>query len=547
MATRSLTNVEALPTLEPLELEHSEEVALRRLHGLGSWARGALLLDAVMLVAAAVGRAVRRGRCGHRADRAGLARRLRRRSSCCSCASAACTPGVCSVSALDDVRKVVAATALASMTVLALRILLPGGVDDLASQSLRLLAFSAVYVGAGASRSTGPSSRRAATATSAKPTLIVGAGRIGRLAATRLLDHTRARSEARRLHRQGAARRDRPARSGAGSQLGSRAADRAARGRARGDHLLDRAERGAAAGSPALRGARRPRLARPAAVRARHRAAHRRAPRRAAAALAQRHRPEGVAFRGQVPGRPLRRRAAPVAASARAGGRGARDTTLGWLARSSSGSVASAATAASSRCSSSARCAGAIRRRGRLGLGPGAARATRLQASVDRATTGATRFGRFLRALSIDELPQLFNVLDGRHVADGPAPRAHPLRPAVRGRTSTATTTATASSPGSPAGRRCNGLRGKTSLSDRVEWDNYYIENWSLWLDFKILLMTVWAVRTLLQPDRIPRAAPIPRLRWSLGGIPREFASRQADLGPEQECGCRPTVRRKNV
>ena len=40
-----------------------------------------------------------------------------------------------------------------------------------------------------------------------------------------------------------------------------------------------------------------------------------------------------------------------------------------------------------------------------------------------------------------------------------------------------------------------HGLRGKTSLADRVEWDNYYIENWSLWLDFKILLMTVWAVR----------------------------------------------------
>ena len=39
-----------------------------------------------------------------------------------------------------------------------------------------------------------------------------------------------------------------------------------------------------------------------------------------------------------------------------------------------------------------------------------------------------------------------------------------------------------------------HGLRGKTSLSDRVEWDNYYIENWSLWLDVKILLMTLWAV-----------------------------------------------------
>jgi lipopolysaccharide/colanic/teichoic acid biosynthesis glycosyltransferase len=39
-----------------------------------------------------------------------------------------------------------------------------------------------------------------------------------------------------------------------------------------------------------------------------------------------------------------------------------------------------------------------------------------------------------------------------------------------------------------------HGLRGKTSLSDRVEWDNYYIENWSLWLDFKIALRTVLAV-----------------------------------------------------
>ena len=39
-----------------------------------------------------------------------------------------------------------------------------------------------------------------------------------------------------------------------------------------------------------------------------------------------------------------------------------------------------------------------------------------------------------------------------------------------------------------------NGLRGKTSLADRVEWDNYYIENWSLWLDVKIALMTALAV-----------------------------------------------------
>ena len=41
-----------------------------------------------------------------------------------------------------------------------------------------------------------------------------------------------------------------------------------------------------------------------------------------------------------------------------------------------------------------------------------------------------------------------------------------------------------------------HGLRGKTSLSDRIEWDNYYIENWSLWLDVKILLMTVLAKKS---------------------------------------------------
>jgi lipopolysaccharide/colanic/teichoic acid biosynthesis glycosyltransferase len=35
-----------------------------------------------------------------------------------------------------------------------------------------------------------------------------------------------------------------------------------------------------------------------------------------------------------------------------------------------------------------------------------------------------------------------------------------------------------------------HGLRGQTSLSERVEWDNWYIQNWSLWLDFKILLLT---------------------------------------------------------
>ena len=187
MATRSL-NVEALPALEPIELERSEELALRRLRSLGSWARGALVLDAVMLLAATAGAQIG-------AADAGIVRIapvwllvygglvllfLRFRGM---------YAWHLRVSVLDDVRTVVAATALASMTVLTLRILLPGGVDDLASQSLRLLAFSAVYVGAGRVALDWAQVKARRHGELGKPTLIVGAGRIGRLAATRLLDH----------------------------------------------------------------------------------------------------------------------------------------------------------------------------------------------------------------------------------------------------------------------------------------------------------------------------------------------------------------------
>jgi exopolysaccharide biosynthesis polyprenyl glycosylphosphotransferase len=104
-----------------------------------------------------------------------------------------------------------------------------------------------------------------------------------------------------------------------------------------------------------------------------------------------------------------------------------------------------------------------------------------------------TRVGSFLRASSIDELPQLINVLRGDMSLVGPRPERPEFaelferevyrygeRVRVKG--------------GITGWAQIHGLRGQTSLSERVEWDNYYIENWSLWLDVKILLNTAPAV-----------------------------------------------------
>ena len=104
-----------------------------------------------------------------------------------------------------------------------------------------------------------------------------------------------------------------------------------------------------------------------------------------------------------------------------------------------------------------------------------------------------TPLGTFLRRLSIDELPQLINVLKGEMSLIGPRPE----RPEFVGLFEESVYRygdRLRVKSGITGWAQVNGLRGKTSLSDRVEWDNYYIENWSLWLDVKVLLLTVLAV-----------------------------------------------------
>jgi len=102
--------------------------------------------------------------------------------------------------------------------------------------------------------------------------------------------------------------------------------------------------------------------------------------------------------------------------------------------------------------------------------------------------------GKVLRQLSIDELPQLFNVLLGHMSIVGPRPEMpHYVRAFERNIYRYGDRHRVKS--GITGWAQANGLRGNTSLADRVEWDNYYIENFSFWLDFKILLLTLGAVR----------------------------------------------------
>jgi exopolysaccharide biosynthesis polyprenyl glycosylphosphotransferase len=104
-----------------------------------------------------------------------------------------------------------------------------------------------------------------------------------------------------------------------------------------------------------------------------------------------------------------------------------------------------------------------------------------------------TRVGAFLRRTSIDELPQLLNVLRGEMSLVGPRPE-RPEFVAQFERSVYRYGDRHRVKAGITGWAQVHGLRGKTSIADRAEWDNFYIENFSLWLDLKILVMTLGAV-----------------------------------------------------
>jgi putative colanic acid biosynthesis UDP-glucose lipid carrier transferase len=106
-----------------------------------------------------------------------------------------------------------------------------------------------------------------------------------------------------------------------------------------------------------------------------------------------------------------------------------------------------------------------------------------------------TRLGAWLRRLSLDELPQLLNVLAGEMSLVGPRPERPEFvarfRQEIPGYMQKHMVKA-----GITGWAQVNDLRGSSDLGKRIQYDLYYIENWSLWFDLRILALTLWHIMT---------------------------------------------------
>jgi len=100
-----------------------------------------------------------------------------------------------------------------------------------------------------------------------------------------------------------------------------------------------------------------------------------------------------------------------------------------------------------------------------------------------------TRLGRFLRALSLDELPEIFNILRGEMSVVGP----RPLLMEYLERYSPEQMRRHDTYPGLTGWAQVNG-RNAITWQDKFALDVWYVDHWSFWLDIKIILLTVWKV-----------------------------------------------------
>ncbi|NJL95072.1 MAG: undecaprenyl-phosphate glucose phosphotransferase [Anaerolineae bacterium] len=111
-----------------------------------------------------------------------------------------------------------------------------------------------------------------------------------------------------------------------------------------------------------------------------------------------------------------------------------------------------------------------------------------------------TRIGRFLRRTNLDELPQFINVLYGQMSLVGPRPEQRQFVEEFR-RRFPRYSERHREKAGITGWAQVNGLRGDTPIDERLRADLYYVENWSLWMDFKIIVRTVWQTLTGRSPN----------------------------------------------